>query len=50
MSMITGTCTKSGCQNMLDLHKGLTAGQPFFLCLVEFVGSFIYIIKDLNQI
>ena len=35
---------------MLDHHKGLTVGQPFFLCLVEFVGSFIYIIKDLNQI
>ncbi len=35
---------------MLDFPKGLTAGQPFFLCLVEIVGSFVYIIKDLNQI
>lgn len=35
---------------MLNLHKGLTIGQPFFLCFVEFVDSFIYIIKDLNQI
>ena len=33
---------------MLDFPKGLTAGQPFFLCLVEIVGSFIYIMQRLK--
>ena len=33
---------------MHNLHKGLAVGQPFFSCLVEIVGSFVYIMQRLK--